>query len=114
MKQSQSIVRHPLLTANLANAVLTNHVEIKRIDFAGGQQAGLHFHPCPVVGYVAKGSILFQMDGQPPKTLHAGDAFFEPANVKMLHFDNASATEPATFITFYLLEENQHELITML
>jgi hypothetical protein len=32
----------------------------------------------------------------------------------MLHFDNASHTEPMTFIAFYLLDENDSELIHML
>lgn len=48
------------------------------------------------------------------KTLKAGDAFFEPANTKILHFDNASAIEPMTFIAFYLLGKGEDELIRML
>jgi hypothetical protein len=32
----------------------------------------------------------------------------------MLHFDNASDTDPMTFIAFYLLDENDRELIGML
>jgi hypothetical protein len=30
-------------------------------------------------------------------------AFFEPANGKIVQFDNASPQDPATFIAFYLL-----------
>jgi hypothetical protein len=30
------------------------------------------------------------------------------------HFDNASPDEPLNFIAFYLLEADEHELITML
>jgi len=29
----------------------------------------------------------------------------------MLHIDNASSTEPMTFIAFYLLDETEHDLI---
>ena len=108
----QSISRKPLLTAFVDKP--TERVDIREIRFAPGQQTGLHRHPCPVVGYVAKGTILFQVDGEPQKTLHEGDAFFEPANRKMLHFDNASSTEPAVFITFYLLGAGESELIQML
>jgi len=46
--------------------------------------------------------------------IHEGDAFFEPHNKTMLHFDNASDTDPMTFIAFHLLDGNDRELIHML
>jgi quercetin dioxygenase-like cupin family protein len=110
----QSIMRKPLLTALFENLKPTDHVEVKEINFAPSQQTGLHNHPCPVVGYIAKGTVLFQVEGEEPRTLRAGDAFFEPPNKTMLHFDNASSTEPMTFIAFYLLGPGETELIHML
>jgi quercetin dioxygenase-like cupin family protein len=110
----QTIIRKPLLTANLDSVKTTKRIEIKRIDFAPGQATGLHDHPCPVVGYIASGSVKFQVQGQPPQILRRGDAFFEPPNQTILHFDNASDSEPLSFIAFYLLDENEHELIRML
>jgi len=109
-----AIVRKPLLTALFDASKTTRRVEIKQIDFEPGQATGLHDHPCPVLGYIASGSVIFQVEGEPQKTLHQGDAFFEPPNKRMLHFDNASKTQPMTFIAFYLLDENEHELIRML
>jgi quercetin dioxygenase-like cupin family protein len=58
--------------------------------------------------------VNFQVEGDPPKILHEGDAFFEPPNKTMLHFDDPSDTDPMTFIAFYLLDENDRELIRML
>jgi quercetin dioxygenase-like cupin family protein len=110
----QPILRKPLLTALLDSAKATKRIEVKQIDFAPGQATGLHDHPCPVVGYIASGSVSFQVSGEPAQTLHAGDAFFEPANTTILRFDNASAEKPMTFIAFYLLDENDRELIRML
>ncbi len=46
--------------------------------------------------------------------LSAGSAFFEPADTRVLHFDNASTREPATFIAHYLLAEGDERLIEML
>jgi quercetin dioxygenase-like cupin family protein len=112
--QSEAIVRQPLLTAILDPAKSTNRVEVKKIEFKPGQATGLHLHPGPVTGYIAKGTVLFQVEGQPPSTLEAGDAFFEPPGIRILHFDNASTTEPMVFIAFYLLGEGEHELIRML
>ena len=108
------IFRKPLLSAMIEGGKFTDHVEIREIHFGPGQETGLHRHPCPVFGYIAKGSILFQIDGEAAKTLREGDAFFEPPHRRMLHFDNASQTEPATFIAFYLLDAGEDELIEML
>lgn len=110
----QQIVRKDLLTAIIAGGKDVNRVEVKRIDFAPSQKGGLHFHPCPVVGYVATGTILFQIEGGPVTSLHAGSVFFEPANIKIVHFDNASPQEPATFVAFYLLGKDDQKLIEML
>ena len=67
-----------------------------------------------MAGYIVRGSVLFQVEGESPKTLRAGDAFFEPPGRKILHFDNPSSTEPMTFIAFYLLADEKEELIHML
>ena len=95
--------RHDLLTAALDNSRLVDRVDIKRIDLEPGQATGSHRHPCPVVGHILSGSIQFQIEGRPAKTLRAGDAFFEPANLRIRSFDNLSAREPATFVAYYLL-----------
>jgi len=50
----------------------------------------------------------------PEQRIAAGQAVHEPANKKMLRFDNASDTEPMTFMAFYLLDEGEDELIRML
>jgi len=76
------------------------------------QKGGLHQHPCPVFGYVAEGKLYFQIEGHPAKTLLKGEAFFEPANTPIAHFDNASQ-EPLKFIAFYLTN-GEEQLIEML
>jgi quercetin dioxygenase-like cupin family protein len=112
--EGQTIIRKTLLTALLGSTKATQRVEIKQMDFAPGQTTDIHDHPCPVVGYIASGSVRFQVEGQDVLTLKAGDAFFEPADTRILHFDNASSTEPMTFIAFYLLGEGENQLIRMI
>ena len=106
------VVRTALLTAQFANGKVVDRVEIKSIDLPANTQVGLHLHPCPVVGIVVQGKILFQVEGQEQQVLNSGDAFHEPANVHIPHFD--SLDEPARFIAFYLLGEDESELIRML
>jgi quercetin dioxygenase-like cupin family protein len=108
------VLRHDLLTAVLGNSRAVERVEIKRIDLLPGQPTGPHRHPCPVVGHILSGTVRFQIEGRPAKTLRAGDAFFEPANLRIRSFDNLSLREPATFVAFYLLGAEERDIIEML
>jgi quercetin dioxygenase-like cupin family protein len=44
----------------------------------GDAGAGPHRHSGPVFGYVLEGEILFELEGQPPYPITAGEAFWEP------------------------------------
>ncbi len=68
--------------------------------FIPGQVAPVHTHAAPAIGYIAKGQILYQVEGRRPVILSEGDAFYEPAGPRILRFDNASATEDAIFIDY--------------
>lgn len=108
-----SILRRPLLSAVLDSRTLTR-VDVREIIFQPSQQTGRHSHPCPVVGYIAEGTALFQREDEAePRTLVSGSAFYEPADAVILRFDNASRTDPMKFIAYYLLNGEQ-ELIHML
>jgi quercetin dioxygenase-like cupin family protein len=108
------IVREALLTAALEQRPEVANVQVARIELGPGQEAGRHRHPCDVVGYVAAGTIRFQVEGSDELVLRAGDAFHESAHAPVAHFDNASPGEPATFIAFYLLPPGEDRLIEML
>jgi quercetin dioxygenase-like cupin family protein len=84
-------------------------VEIETGDFhfVPGQIAPIHTHDAPVIGYVSKGQILYQVEGMKPQLLREGDAFYEPAGPRILRFDNASATEEAIFIDFNRQQKNE-------
>ncbi|HZS62125.1 MAG TPA: cupin domain-containing protein [Gemmatimonadaceae bacterium] len=105
-----TIERKNLLTADLPNGV----VDVQQIELPPGQGAGLHIHLGPVFGYVASGTVRFQIDGELVQILRTGSAFFEPANTRIREFANASNEEPATFIAFYHLSHPDQERITML
>lgn len=107
-----SIERKDLLVAQVGSQIISN-VDIKQVTMPPGQKAPYHSHPCPVVGHVVSGSVLFQVEGDSAKIVKAGEAFYEPAHAPIVHFDNASESEPLTFIAYYLLN-GQKELITLL
>lgn len=107
----QKVNRKLLLTAEFAPRTIFD-VKATEITMEPFQKAGLHKHPCPVFGYVAEGTLLFQIQGEEPQTLKKGDAFYEPADKSIAHFDNASE-QPLKFIAFYLTN-GEKQLIEML
>ncbi|MDW5267025.1 MULTISPECIES: cupin domain-containing protein [Acidobacteriaceae] len=101
------------MSAALGSRTVTQ-VEVREIVFAPGQRTGRHSHPCPVVGYIAEGTAVFQREDEAEaRTLDTGSAFHEPADAVITRFDNASASHPMKFVAYYLLNGDQ-ELIHML
>jgi len=83
------------LDANSGREVLQT-----RVDFDAGVAAPKHSHPGVEVAYVIKGTMEYQLEGQPPVTLHAGDSLFIPAGVAHLakNIGDGQASELATYI----------------
>ncbi|WP_205573293.1 cupin domain-containing protein [Flavisolibacter nicotianae] len=108
MAQQKQPSRKDLLNAMVNQRVAV--VEIKEVTMPAGQAAPRHLHPCPVVGYVVSGNVLFQVEGEESRILKEGDAFFEPKDKTILHFDNASKEKPLIFVAFYLKETNEENI----
>lgn len=108
MAQQKAISRKELLKTALDQKVKST--EIQEITMAAGQGAPEHLHPCPVLGIINSGEAVFQIEGQEKVVLHEGDAFYEPKNVKILHFDNASAEKPLVFTAIYLKKGNEENI----
>ncbi|WP_343640584.1 cupin domain-containing protein [Chryseobacterium sp.] len=106
--QQKAISRKELLKTALDQKMKST--EIQEITMAAGQGAPEHLHPCPVLGIINSGEAVFQIEGHEKVVLHTGDAFYEPKNVKILHFDNASAEKPLVFTAIYLKEGNEENI----
>lgn len=106
--QQKSISRKELLKTAVDQKV--NSTEIQEITMPAGVGAPEHLHPCPVLGIIRSGEALFQIEGQQKVILHEGDAFYEPKNVKILHFDNASTEKPLIFTAIYLKEGSEENI----
>ncbi len=112
MMAQEKVSREDLLEALLYQEKVSQ-VAVKKVVLPKGLASGKHLHPCPVVGYIAAGSVVFQVEGEEKKILKQGDAFYEPKNKTILHFDNASKEDPLVFIAFYL-KEGDEALIQLL
>jgi quercetin dioxygenase-like cupin family protein len=70
-----------------------------------GVESGWHTHPGEEVGYIAAGTVEMFVEGQPPRTLHAGEGFLIPPGVP----HNARDLGPGTgqMLSTYLVEVGQ-------
>lgn len=82
-------------------------VESGDFHFKPGQRGPIHTHPAPAIGYVAKGAILYQVEGREVQLLNTGAVFYEPSGPRIMRFDNASPTEEAIFVDFNLERKDE-------
>lgn len=70
-----------------------------------GVESGWHTHPGEEVGYIAAGTVEMLVEGQPPRTLQAGEGFLIPPGVP----HNARDLGPGTgqMLSTYLVEVGQ-------
>ncbi|EJJ28327.1 cupin domain-containing protein [Rhizobium sp. CF142] len=71
-----------------------------RVDFAPGALAPKHHHPGEEIAYVIQGALEYQLDGQKPVTLKAGQSLFIPSGVahSARNVGDGKASELATYI----------------
>lgn len=56
----------------------------------GSPGAPPHRHPGgPAFGYVLEGEMLFELEGEPPRVVKAGEAFWEPGG-DVIHYSDAN------------------------
>lgn len=83
-----------------------DHLELTvvRVDYGPGESSPPHTHPCPVVGYVAAGAIRTRVKGEAEATYRAGESFYEAPNGVHLVSANASPTDSATLIAYFVCD----------
>ena len=113
MSTLPSVTGKDLLIAQIASGKMISKVEIKEVVLESRQSIPLHLHPCPVVGVITEGTVAYQIEGETVQYLKAGEAFYEPAYVRIARFDN-EGDSPAKFVAFYLLGQDEVELIRIL
>jgi quercetin dioxygenase-like cupin family protein len=74
----------------------------------GDPGSGPHRHSGPVFGYVLEGEILFELEGEEPYPIKAGQAFWEPG-FDVVHYQAANLrTDIASkFVVFMLCAPDQ-------
>ncbi|MNK81674.1 Cupin domain protein [compost metagenome] len=80
-----------------------------RIDFQAHSAFGMHNHPGEELIYVLEGTFEYQIEGEKPIILKAGDVLFIPKgkNHSAKNVGNGEASELAT----YIVEKNKPLLV---
>lgn len=86
-------------TANL-------EVAVYETEYAPGGINPRHLHPAAITFYVVSGTGVWQEEGKPPVTLHAGDSLFVPAGTIHSHW-NPSTTEHLRYLEFIVAQKGK-------
>ena len=100
----------PLLSKNLTEIPGKEGLMIT-VDYAPGATDAIHRHNAHVFVYVLEGSVVMQVRGGKEVTLVPGQTFYEgPQDVHVVA-RNASKTEPAKFLVFFVKDKGVPPLI---
>jgi quercetin dioxygenase-like cupin family protein len=77
---------------------------VVEVTFPPGGFSSPHAHTCPVFVYVIAGAIRCRIQGEPEKTYHAGESFYEAPNRVHAISANASKNKPAKFLAYFVCD----------
>ncbi|HEY0682076.1 MAG TPA: cupin domain-containing protein [Steroidobacter sp.] len=96
-----TVTATPLLTKELIGVPGKEAVMLS-VEYLPGGESMPHRHDAQVFLYVVEGSIVTQVEGQAPVTLTAGQTFYEAPGDIHKTARNASKTEPAKLVVFFV------------
>jgi quercetin dioxygenase-like cupin family protein len=102
--QAQGSAVQSLFQADVANAQ-NQEIVVLEVTYPPGHSSTSHRHNAHTVVYVLEGTVKMAVAGGDTRTLNPGDVFYEnPDDVHTVSM-NASDTEPAKILVFFLKEK---------
>jgi quercetin dioxygenase-like cupin family protein len=78
---------------------------VARVEVAPGARAGRHTHPGDEISYVLEGETQLLIDGQPPRTVKAGESFVIPAGT--VHDAHNTSDKPVKLVGVYVVDKGK-------
>ncbi len=75
---------------------------VETVLLTPGEVVPAHRHDADVFAYVLKGSVITQVKGAKLETVHAGGVFYESPTDLHIANRNASKTQPAELLVFFV------------
>ena len=104
-KDKAGITHTPLLKSVLPGTE-NEEVIVWDTEYAPGAVNPRHVHPAAITFRILSGTGIWQEEGKPPVTLHAGDSLFVPAGTIHSHW-NPSTSDPLRFLEFIVAEKDK-------
>ena len=105
-QEKRGAIPHAPLLKTLVPRTENLEVAVYEAEYAPGGINPRHLHPAAITFHVVSGTGIWQEEGKPPVTLHAGESLFVPAGTIHSHW-NPSATEPLRFLEFIVAEKGK-------
>lgn len=88
--------------------VMTMTIELT----AGSAGSPPHRHSGPVFGYLIQGALVFELEGEKPRVITAGEAFWEPGG-DLVHWQaaNALTDAPTKFLAVMVCKRGVEPLV---
>ena len=98
---SQGAAVNAVFQTDVADAT-NQEIVVLEVNYAAGNDSPVHRHNAHTIVYVLEGTVIMQVEGGEPQTLVPGDVFYEnPDDIHSMS-RNASDTEPAKILVFFL------------
>ena len=91
----------PLMTKDLPD-VPGKQGLVETVVLSPGEVVPAHLHNADVFAYVLEGSVITQVQGAKPQIVHAGEVFYESPTDVHIASRNASTTQTATLLVFFV------------
>ncbi len=102
----RGVIPHAPLLKTVLPDTSNLEVAVYEAEYTPGGSNPRHLHPAAITFYVVSGSGVWQEEGQPPVTLHAGDSLLVPAGTIHSHW-NPSTTDHLRFVEFIVAEKDK-------
>jgi quercetin dioxygenase-like cupin family protein len=100
----------PLMTKDLAG-LNGKEAAMLTVEYAPGASSSKHRHNANTFVYVLEGSIVMQVEGGKAVILGPGQTFYESPDDVHVVSKNASDSQPAKFLVFFVKDKGASSLI---
>lgn len=105
-QEKRGAIPHAPLLKTVLPGTANLQVAVYETEYAPGGINPRHLHPAAITFYVVSGTGVWQEDGKPPVTLHAGDSLFVPADTIHSHW-NPSTTDHLRYLEFIVAQKGK-------
>lgn len=109
-QEKRGAIPHAPLLKTLVPRTENLEVAVYEAEYAPGGINPRHLHPAAITFHVVSGTGIWQEEGKPPVTLHAGESLFVPAGTIHSH-RNPSTADHVLFLEFIVAENDKRRSI---